>query len=743
METPIYNIEKPNNNINLYNFDPNTLISMSFNFDILKYVITEIIKNQKNSNDELLHLKEELLESKKYTSEIETSLIEIKLLANNPPDIKRQLEEERIQIQLKISEIEKEIENLKNKEIFDFQVINNKIKKNESIIINDKNETENNNSNVNKNERINTDKNIDNISNNNKIDNKDNKEKKINENKEDKGKEVIEQQKRKEENTETNKSKSSDNSNEKINMKKANEIYKQVETIISEIKNLKLKQIILEKDFVELKNSEEKNISEKINNSLPNIENNLNSKIEFIKKKLNENYEKNSNDIILLQNDLKNKSIEINKSISELKSKENEDNKSISDLQESIKDLFSKVNILNECIPLYTKLTDFRHHKSDILEKINGEKKEININITLIQKSLNTLKTQFYDFIKEQNEHNNTETLLRKYEIIQTSIYKLQEFQKDFEEKEKRKVILDPNKYVKVEAFNDYINNVHKNFDLNKKEFLEMHKYLDDFKSKEIRSKASLKDLKILEDNIFTKMEDLKRIISEKFVDKNLLNKNTKIIELQTKQLIEDNKKNEKMENWLLARRPLGNGHLCASCESYLGDLNQDSSKFIPWNKYPQKDVSEKKLFKIGGGFSKILQMVDSKNNSIIEDRYCTSSRNESKENNSFKKFMKNEPDNPDIKYNLPKIAINKRKNNSTMNIFNSELSNRSTYNNNSKLNNNSKSNEKMNNNLNKTNNQINKKDISYIINDNKIELKEDEKDKINEPKMTKVIKKY
>ena len=59
-------------------------------------------------------------------------------------------------------------------------------------------------------------------------------------------------------------------------------------------------------------------------------------------------------------------------------------------------------------------------------------------------------------------------------------------------------------------------------------------------------------------------------------------------------------------ENWLLAKKPI-NG-VCASCESYIGEL-KDTGTYIPWNKYPNKDPNDK-LYRLGNGFSKMLQMI-------------------------------------------------------------------------------------------------------------------------------------
>ena len=53
------------------------------------------------------------------------------------------------------------------------------------------------------------------------------------------------------------------------------------------------------------------------------------------------------------------------------------------------------------------------------------------------------------------------------------------------------------------------------------------------------------------------------------------------------------NKKSEKGENWLLAKRPV-DGHFCASCENYLGELNDSTDQHVHWNRYPVKEHNEK-----------------------------------------------------------------------------------------------------------------------------------------------------
>ena len=69
-------------------------------------------------------------------------------------------------------------------------------------------------------------------------------------------------------------------------------------------------------------------------------------------------------------------------------------------------------------------------------------------------------------------------------------------------------------------------------------------------------------------------------------------------------------KKIEKGDNWLLSKKPISS-NLCASCESYIGDIKDGNNNTIhvPWNKYPVKDPNDK-LYRMGNGYSKMLQMI-------------------------------------------------------------------------------------------------------------------------------------
>ena len=120
---------------------------------------------------------------------------------------------------------------------------------------------------------------------------------------------------------------------------------------------------------------------------------------------------------------------------------------------------------------------------------------------------------------------------------------------------------------------------------------------------------ASIKDLKNLEDVLKTMLDEYKLMSSKRFADKIETQKSLKLLDTQIKHLIADYlKKNDKGDNWMLAAKPVG-GYKCASCESYLGELN-NKWEYLPWNKYPTRDFVDKS-YRMGNGFSRMLEKLN------------------------------------------------------------------------------------------------------------------------------------
>ena len=107
---------------------------------------------------------------------------------------------------------------------------------------------------------------------------------------------------------------------------------------------------------------------------------------------------------------------------------------------------------------------------------------------------------------------------------------------------------------------------------------------IEDFLSL-LKVKVSDKDLKNLEEYLTSKIEEGKVYSIRKFAEKLETQKNIKFLDAQIKHIMDVYiKKMEKGDNWLLAKKPL-RGFSCASCESYMGELNDKNMDNVYWNK--------------------------------------------------------------------------------------------------------------------------------------------------------------
>ena len=166
---------------------------------------------------------------------------------------------------------------------------------------------------------------------------------------------------------------------------------------------------------------------------------------------------------------------------------------------------------------------------------------------------------------------------------------------------------IDFNDYVKLSVFNEFKTLSEDNF---KKIFEELEnlKRLIDEIFELLKNKANLSDLNELKDFLLSKIDELAIACNKKFADKNETARNLHYLEQQIKKILSLLlNKDDKGDNWLLSKKPL-NGYFCASCEANL-DL-KDNTQFVPWNRLPLRNPNEK-LYRIGNGFSKMLQMLN------------------------------------------------------------------------------------------------------------------------------------
>ena len=352
-------------------------------------------------------------------------------------------------------------------------------------------------------------------------------------------------------------------------------------------------------------NNEE--INDKLESKIKYLEKNVKETLEEfnkeIKNKLND-FDKN----MLSGKELSKETLDAN----EIQNMNLENNVVIKGLKEAIGDIYKKLKSLPNQGDLEQIRTDIISLKSAInncarISDFNNLKDITDDNKMNIKK----IREDFEDFQNSQTENIDIQNIKRKLEIVINKVH-------DMEENDNKKInknvvkttVEDKNKFIENKNFDDFKAQIVKEFNNINDNFINSRKLLDELIDS-VRNRTSFKDLKALEDAVMIQMEELKISSSKKFADRNEVNKTIKYLDQQIRNIVQIYiKKIDKGENWLLAKKPITN-NLCASCESYIGDLKDtnDNNLYIPWNKYPVKDPNDK-LYRMGHGFSKMLQMI-------------------------------------------------------------------------------------------------------------------------------------
>ena len=393
----------------------------------------------------------------------------------------------------------------------------------------------------------------------------------------------------------------------------------------------------LKKDFVTVKNINDNtsklahmnqeniiNISKNMESKINMINTKLEDEIKKLKENCDKNYKENRYEIIKYNNELNDKINSLmneinkntnNKNVGSLSNEKLNDlrnelknyvNKSINDTEKYLKSIINSLNInaiKKEISGLYDEINQIKMMKkdielldnkiSDIVEKkilelnqrLEAQSTDVNLcndtcnkTVKMVEYLSGQMNQAYQPELKEANIVNYKDL---KQEIDMTSY-----MTKDLFKEEKNKLLKKIEKTLEIEGEN-YIFI---------KRLEERLKYF-----------ASENDLRNMEQNFINLIQELKILFNKKFVDRNDLQKNLKLIEIQLKQIIEMGGINNKdAENWLLAKKPMNN-YVCASCETYLGEL-KNKNIFLPWNKIP---LREEKKYRMGQGFSKMLQLVN------------------------------------------------------------------------------------------------------------------------------------
>ena len=614
--------------INGIEIDMNSLFNFNYNFDILKFVIEGLIKSQKNLEEQLILISNDNFEKGKMISSIEKELIEIKLNQEKEPNKVKELLKK--QDSLKKNQNVKPILN-ENKSIITLSPSKNRIPK-DSIEEESRNKS-----------------NFQTISNQIK----------------DLSKNTSQENFYKSPSNLNFNNQELKNLNEKITIFE-NEIKELKNSINSEIENIddkineKINETLSKYKKETSKEFTEKN--EKLNQQIKEISESYPLKIRQSIKPINDNIE-------ILKTDITNIESSVNFKISQY-------DKYIQDLKNKFSDFVNKMKEINEKFVYYALLTDIKKAKDEIQTNVNNEMSNLRIEISFQKKSFENLKLQVLEFINDQTDHDDLQNLRKKFESIMSTIYLLQDFTREYSQKEKEKPIFDPLKFININQFNEYKTGIVKQFDKTKNSLEDTKNQLTEITEKELKNKVSYRDLKNLEDTFLIKLEDLKVIFTQKFSEKKEVNKNIKYLDQQIKQIADLNKKSEKNDSWLLSKKPYG--HLCASCEAYLGDL-KESTQYVPWNKYPIKDPNDK-LYRVGAGFSKMLSIVSVENNNNNNNNNNINSYKDNNNNNNNNNINNYKDNLLNHSYSTNNINFSKIKNkdfnNSNISNYNNDVIN-------------------------------------------------------------------
>ena len=275
--------------------------------------------------------------------------------------------------------------------------------------------------------------------------------------------------------------------------------------------------------------------------------------------------------------------------------------KKVLDLEKNFKVFVNSLNIDNIRNEI-SKLNDQVGNKLNSSEvtdmKENMSKEKLFLILFKILAQLNTqitfIKDSISQLLEDRKMIDDINWLRKKVENLSASVMNMKNLDDSHNNSTiiNRAMPLDNAKYLELHTFNEFQKTYHKDYDGLKRITDELSRFVDDIITA-LKSKAGDKDMKNLEDYLTSKIEELKLNSQKKFADKLETSKNIKYLDAQVKHIIDVYiKKMEKGDNWLIAKKPV-NGFACASCESYIGDL-QDNNQHIPWNKYPIRDPNDK-----------------------------------------------------------------------------------------------------------------------------------------------------
>ena len=376
------------------------------------------------------------------------------------------------------------------------------------------------------------------------------------------------------------------------NIEKINEI---LDKNNEEINNFK-------KDFDDQKNEiknfdESKNdLENKLNTFKNDIEDSIKNRIDDLEKKIEEIKTKNEGANELFKLGFGNKSY---------------DDEVIQSLEKKINDLRKKTNDLENTLKLKNQGIEEMQNETKNIKLILDKKiaredlKELyNMHLSDVDE-INDLKDNagmtFDELRKTKNEITN---ILQKIDSINGNIVLLQNDNKPTGRRASISSMINFDKYIDQQKLTETLKPLLKEIEKMYREIESLNRNTSEYESN-LKNYVKQDRVNRLEDEINTKISELKNNFTKKFTDKVEFLKTIKQLEIQIKSLDSDNKKGD-ADSWLMAKQPVGCFN-CASCEANIKNVNP-SSEYLAWNKYPHQD----KIYRMGQGFSHMLQMMTS-----------------------------------------------------------------------------------------------------------------------------------
>ena len=555
----------------LDNVKLNDMFSLTYNFDILKYIINNLIKNQQKLNYKLIELKIDKVNNEEKIDELESDLMDLQQEKNGSKNDKKNKNKKNYKDIIK--QLTKEKDNY-------FQLLKNSNQ--ENIILNGRTQKLE--------EEIKQDKEL---------------TAKMNE---DLQEDINEIYKRMDELKEEIEAKVNDN------IKKLDSKIEDIDKNISLINN----DLKAQDDKINKKLSEE--ISKLFGSLFTEKTNEINSSIDNLDKSIKQN-----NNNFESFKKLANEKFEL------LEQKFQDD---LQDNQKVFKEIFKQTSQIEKRLDDFVELKTYNPKIKEIENKILNNYRELSNEIMQVSQIAEKNETAISDMKNDKTNKNNIILLSNKIDNLNDEISKLNDEVILFDSDRKKLDEINPNDYVYKNDFEDFIESNKKTIENLKKYTYEIRSMIDDIKISYSKGRVTLKDLKNLEDKIISKMMEFGEEINEKFAEKKFVLRNNRFLKVEINQKLDNYKSNEQKtegtSGWLLSKKPIG-GHLCASCESYIGDL-QDNERYIPWNKIPTKGENDK-LSKANPILSKMLQKLSTdykiKRNNSTAELYASKLNNE------------------------------------------------------------------------------------------------------------------